>query len=236
MPPTDPILFLTRPRAASERFQQMCEARVGRALPVIIAPVIRIEHLADPVDLSGYEAVVFTSSNAVASAGQGRGRLAYCVGAVTAEVARTAGFDARSADGNADDLVALIRREAPRGRLLHLRGEHSQGDVAGRLTAAGFPTDERVVYRQTPQPIPQTVWADVPDGAELLLPVFSPFSAKALSATLPKGAYDITVIAISHAAAEHAPGPARALHVARRPDGAAMADEVAALYGPRAAC
>lgn len=236
MPPDDPLLLLTRPQAASETFRTECEARVGRRLPVIIAPVIRIETIGDPVDLSGYTAVVFTSSNAVASAGQGGGMPAYCVGARTAEVAAAAGFDARSADGNAEDLIALIARDPPKGRLLHLRGAHSRGDVATRLTSMGHPTDAQIVYRQTAQAIPKSVWQGVPDGSELVLPVFSPFSAAALSATLPKGVYDLTVVAISAGAAASAPGDANAVHLAARPDNAAMADQVAALYRAGAAC
>ena len=232
----DPILLLTRPRPAAERFRALCEARLGRALHAIIAPVIAIEAVGGPPDLTGFGAVIFTSAQAVDRAGEGQGRLAYCVGTRTAEVAAAAGFTARASDGAADDLVAMILDERPSGPLLHLRGEMSRGDIAARLTASGCPAEERVVYRQKMQDIPADAFADLPQNSEVIAPVFSPFSAEALARTWPDQGFKLTVVAISEDAAAAAPEPAIAVHVAAQPNADAMAEQVAADYGARAAC
>ena len=56
----------------------------------------------------------------------------FAVGARTAEIARGAGYEAQSADGDADDLVRMILGARPAGPLLHLRGESSRGDDRAR--------------------------------------------------------------------------------------------------------
>lgn len=236
MPTPDPTLLITRPRAASERFRAQCEAQIGRRIPTIIAPVVAIEPVGTAPDLARFGGVIFTSGHAVEMAGQGAGQTAYCVGARTAELATAMGFAAQSADGNAEALLHLITNAAPRTPLVHLRGERSRGDIAKRLSAAGIATEDHITYRQTMQSIPDDALATIPPGSELILPVFSPFSATALSRTLPVGVFDLTVIAISDAAAKAAPKPAREIYKVPHPNAAAMAEQVAALYRARAAC
>ncbi|MEO1789341.1 MAG: uroporphyrinogen-III synthase [Pseudomonadota bacterium] len=236
MPSPDPTLLLTRPHAASERFRALCEGRLGRAIPCLIAPVVAIEPTGAPTGSAGYAGVIFTSGQAVEIAGQGAGQAAYCVGTRTAELASAAGFAAQSADGGAADLIAMIVGQGANGPLLHLRGAETRGGVAERLTKQGIQTDERVIYRQTMAPIPPEVWRPLAPGSEVIAPVFSPFSARALWRTLPKGMFDLSVVAISDAAAQAAPKPVRAVHIVPHPNAAAMAEQVAALYRARTAC
>ena len=93
-----------------------------------------------------YGAVVMTSANAARAIARHpqRDQLtalpAFTVGRHTAEAARAAGFgDVRSADGDKNDLVALLRDRLGGGRmpLLYLAGEDRAGDLAGMRRAGG---------------------------------------------------------------------------------------------------
>ena len=134
--------------------------------------------------LSGEKARGFPS--AAAGRLSGLPRLAWCVGDRTAQAARTAGFDARSAAGDAEALVASILTAAPPGPLLHLRGRDSRGAIAPRLTAAGIATDELVVYAQEPQPLTDAARTVLQGDGPVIVPLFSPRTAQIFAATHPK--------------------------------------------------
>ena len=74
---------------------------------------------------------------------------------MTAAAARAAGFAARSADGDVDDLAALViaAHRPGAGAFLHVRGRHAAGDLVGRLAAAGVPARAAEIYDQAPRPI-----------------------------------------------------------------------------------
>ncbi len=221
-----PILLITRPAPAGERFAEA--VRAGPEVTVILAPLQKIAPVAaDPLpeEVTG---VVFTSANGVAQAGRfdlPPGLTAWCVGDRTAQAASEAGFDAVSASGDADDLVALILDRAPLGPLIHLRGEHGVGDVCGRLVAGGTACAERVVYRQVAVPLSPRA-AQVLDASDpVVLPLFSPRSARILAESGPFRA-PLHVVAISEAVARATADLAPAtLRPAPRPDGAAMVAE-----------
>jgi uroporphyrinogen-III synthase len=227
-----PSLLLTRPDEASERLAVTVTQALGRPVPTVISPLIAITPLAP--DLPPAEAVILTSANAArAAAGLGlpAGLPAWCVGEATAQAAAAAGLAPVSADGDAAALVALIAsRASPGTRLLHLRGEESRGEVAARLTARGFPTEERIVYRQTAQPLTAAAVALLAGAAPVVVPLFSPRTARLFAATGPHAA-PLIPIAISAAAAARVAGlgPVR---IAPQPTGAAMLAEItAALEG-----
>lgn len=228
-----PTVLLSRPRAASERFARAL-GKVSDA-PVIIAPVIEIEPVGDAVSAEGYGAVLFTSANAVRQALPAPGAKAYCVGEATAEAARAAGFEAVSAGGTAEDLERRLLADLPGGPLLHLRGAHVRGDLAGRLGRAGMRADEAVVYRQTDVALSEDAKARAAAAPRLVAPVFSPRSAARLSAELPRHA-DLTVIAISTAAADRWNAEAARIVVARAASAQAMLDAVLAALGPDSPC
>lgn len=217
-------LLLTRPEEASRRFLAACEARRGGAIPAILSPVMEIRRL----DVRLGEppgALILTSENGAARAGElGLGALpAWCVGPRTAAVAQGEGFRVTQAGPDAEGLVAAILAARPAGRLLHLRGEHARGDIAGRLREAGLKADEAVAYRQ--EPLAPTAEARVAlDGPEpLVVPLFSPRSAVLLAAWTPRA--PLHVMAISDAVAEAArPLGPESVRVARSPAGEAMVE------------
>jgi uroporphyrinogen-III synthase len=218
--------LLTRPAAASERFARQWRATAGAEARVVIAPVTEIVPLPGAPDRAGYAGIVFTSENAVAALGPAPRRMAaWCVGARTAEAAAAAGYDAEAAGGDADALVGLILGRNVRGPLLFARGAESRGDVANRLRAAGIACDEAVVYDQRAAPLSAEAVALLGGSAPVLLPLFSPASARRLSAALAGCGVraPLGVAAMSPAVAEVWTGPAPARSaVAERPDAAGM--------------
>lgn len=225
----DPVpVLLTRPRDQSESFAAALHDRFGDRVRPVLSPLMRPDYLSTDLPSGPFAAVIFTSLHGVAAALPWRARLprlAWCVGARTAQEAQAAGFQTRAAEGDAESLVAAILADPPPGPLLHLRGEDQRGDVAQRLTLAGHPTQSAIVYRQSPQPLS-------PQAAELLrrpgvviVPLFSPRSAELLLAALPNPRLaDLRIAAISAATAQV--WPQGAATVARRPDADAMLQAV----------
>lgn len=175
VPKPKPTVLLTRPLAQSKQFEQSLRDG-GFDGPIVISPLIEISAAPVDCDLSEFDGVIFTSRNAVDFAPVSSIH-AWCVGDKTAEKARRFGWDATSADGDADALVATIARSKPEGKLVHLRGEHSRGDVATRLNQAGIKTYERVVYRQTEMPLSAEAQALLSGERPVIVPLFSPRSA-----------------------------------------------------------
>lgn len=175
-----PVILLTRPEAASERFAAACRAAIGDAAEIVIAPLMEIVALPDPVDLGDATALVFTSEAGVVSfadTSDRRDLAAYCVGDRTAEAARLTGLTATSAQGSADDLVSLISSNPPQGRVVHLHGRHTRGDVVGRLLALGVAAEGREVYDQRPVALSPDARALMTSPTTVVAPLFSPRSA-----------------------------------------------------------
>lgn len=237
---SDPVpVLLTRPKAQSQAFARALEDRFGPQVRPVIAPLMEVEPLAPPLPDGPFAGVIFTSANAVAAAGalEPLPRLAWCVGDRTAQAAQSAGFVARSAGGDAGALVAAILADPPAGRLLHLRGEETRGGVAERLAAAGVETLSLTVYRQAAQQMPEAGRALLAAPGPVVVPLFSPESARRLGAELTAPAKaTLRLVAMSAAVAEAAQGIDQGgLWVAGRPDAAAMLEAVGlALVGPAA--
>ena len=195
---TCPTILLTRPAPASRRFAQRLQD-AGVAVPIVTSPLMRI----DPLTVSlpeGLRGVLFTSKNGVAAV-EGRDLPAWCVGDATAEAAAQAGWRAVSAGGDAEALYRRLLADAPKGPLLHLRGEHARGDLAQRLSAAGVETSETVVYRQVTEPLGPEAWQVLSGDSPVLVPLFSPRSAETFLAEGPFRA-PVEGIAISAAVAD----------------------------------
>lgn len=226
-----PTVILTRPDAQSEGFAAACRERFGEDLPIVISPVLRIEHLPLARRLSDYPTLAFTSSNAVAAiAGRPdlEGLAAYCVGRRTAEEAGALGMAPRYSEGGVEELAALIAGDRPGEPVLHLRGEVVRGDLCGMLKRAGLEADETVVYRQEPMSLDAEAADLLAGDAPVVLPVFSPRSAALLSKEISKlsPAAPLRVVAISAAAAEGWLGPEARIGIAARPDAEAVLDEI----------
>jgi uroporphyrinogen-III synthase len=145
-------LLVTRPDGE----RTVAELRARGHAPVV-APVLRIEPIAD-VDLVGaWVAIVLTSGNAARAlqAHAQRGTLqnlpVFAVGQRSAQVARDSGFtNVASADGDVTDLAGLVVERVGEGTLLYLAGEDRAGDLAGELADHGLDVHTAVVYRAVP--------------------------------------------------------------------------------------
>ncbi|MCW9043128.1 MAG: uroporphyrinogen-III synthase [Pseudopelagicola sp.] len=225
-----PIL-LTRPTEASKRFEARLRAE-GIALPVVISPVLRIEHCEArmPETMAG---AIFTSMNGVAAV-EGRDLPAWCVGWATAEAAQAKGWQTKTAEGEAESLLRRILADAPKGPLVHFRGEHARVNVAARLREHGFDASEVVVYRQEAEPLSEQAKALLGREKHVVLPLFSPRSAAQVAMAGPFIA-PLTIVAISEAVAHEAKplNPVRMI-VTDAPDSELMVEAIKQFAG--AAC
>ena len=144
-------VLVTRPRPDADATAAELAARGHTP---IVAPLLDISVFDDAVvDLDGAQAVLITSANgarALARATDRRDIPVFAVGDASAAAARAGGFArTESASGDVETLAALVaERLAPAsGRLVHLAGTVTAGDLSGLLTAAGFTVDRAVVYR-----------------------------------------------------------------------------------------
>ena len=146
-------LLVTRPLAEAERTVAELERRGHQAL---IAPVLTIEPVFDVAfDPASFDAIVMTSGNAPRALAEQPlpdrvlALPVVAVGGQTAQAARAAGFsDVVSADGDAGDLLALVRgRFAGGARVVYLAGSDRSRDLAAELAPSGIEVETMVVYR-----------------------------------------------------------------------------------------
>jgi uroporphyrinogen-III synthase len=226
-----PAVILTRPAAQSARFAAQLHARLGEGFDILCSPLMEPEFPATRLPDGPFEALILTSGTALEALPHLTGFLpprAFCVGRRTADAARAHGFDAVSADGDAEALLALLLDQRPQGGLLHLHGEEPRGDLVVRLRAAGLRAEGLCVYRQRPRSLAAAVIARLEQPGYVLFPVFSPQSAQSLAEALrvlPRPAAMMQFTAISRATAEpllrFCLGP---VSVAAQPDAGAMLD------------
>jgi uroporphyrinogen-III synthase len=220
-----PVL-LTRPEAQSRAFAAALVARFGERVRPVVSPLMAVEQLSPDLPEGEFAAVIFTSANGVAAAarfGSALPPMAYCVGAGTAGLAKAAGFSVTSADGNADALVASILADPPRGRLLHLRGEETRGEVVERLISAGRDAVSATVYRMRPQALTAEALDLLHGEADVIVPLFSPRSATLFTLALPAGrSLRLQLVAMSAAIKDAAAVPHADLVLVRKPSADAM--------------
>lgn len=200
----EPILLLTRPQAAAERFLTGLPDEVRARVRVLISPIMSIEVTADRIDTGPARTLILTSGNGVAAAarlGVPRGLPVFTVGETTARKARDEGWTATCAGKNADELVRNLPGFSPGVPILHLRGRHSRGDVARRLTGAGLPTEARVIYDQVARPLSPQAREALTGDDPVIVPLFSPRSAALLDRT-PGVTAPLIPVALSPAVAD----------------------------------
>ncbi|MGC2591539.1 MAG: uroporphyrinogen-III synthase [Xanthobacteraceae bacterium] len=146
-------ILVTRPAVDAARTAAALRVRGHEA---IVAPLLTIEYFPD-AELGDrpWSVILVTSANAARAIAAHRRRdellrvPVLAVGRQSAQELRTEGFaDVISADGDVDDLAALVAtRLKPPARLLYLAGEERSSDLAGVLRAKNFAVDTVVVYR-----------------------------------------------------------------------------------------
>lgn len=136
------ILVTRAQPGASETAARLCDL----GFMPLVSPALTLEAVTPPppLDLSDLQGVVFTSANGVRALVERTPPpvpTAWCVGPATCAEARASGFaNTISADGNADDLAALIMAKADpaAGALLHIANAAAGRVLVSALAAAGF--------------------------------------------------------------------------------------------------
>ena len=162
-------IFVFRPPAEAERTAAAIRARGHEP---VVAPLFSVSRLPGPAPEGPFSAIVLTSGNAVPALADlplaWQDLPVFTVGGRTAGKVREAGFeDARSAQGNRDDLVALIRdnMKVP-ARLLLVAGRDRHEDVVDKLAAVGFEVATWVAYAaEAVAAFPADAQAALRDGA-----------------------------------------------------------------------
>lgn len=179
----DCTIVVTRPERSADRFAALLSAQGSGRFDILVSPLLTIVPVMHDVDLSDFAAIVLTSENAVRSIapdGVSQRMPAFCVGEATAAAAAEAGFIPTVAENSSDSLVSLALREHSGGKLLHLRGRHAAGDVAGRLNDARLPVEEIIVYDQVKTRLSSAARQALTSG-RCVFPVFSPRTAGILT-------------------------------------------------------
>lgn len=219
-----PLLLLTRPEGSARQFLEQLDEGIINQVDVVISPLITIVPSENVPDLNGYKGLIFTSTNGVTSAAcmlDNRDQIAYCVGSATTEAARRWGWKAIQAGRTADELVASLIDTKPEAPLIHLRGMHTRGSVASRLSESGVQTSEHVAYDQIAQPMSDEARAAMNVDRIVIAPLFSPRSAEFFSRQAPR--CSIVIAALSAAVAQNTASIEDAIvHVAQTPDAQAI--------------
>ena len=135
-------ILITRP---IEDAKPLADALAERGIEVLIEPLLEIRHLEDAeIDLTGVQALLFTSANGVrafAALSPRRDLKVLTVGDGSADAARQAGFaTVESAKGDVEALAALVvdRLKAEDGTLFHAAGTVTASDLKTRLEGLGY--------------------------------------------------------------------------------------------------
>jgi len=111
-------------------------------------PVIRIKKLeTEKVNLLNYQAIIFTSSNAIRFMNIEKFNLkikCFCVGRATELTAKQVGFiNTFTSEGTVDSLIELIMRtlDSKSGKLLYLSSEFISKDLDKDLIKSGYSVD-----------------------------------------------------------------------------------------------
>lgn len=206
MRPDPPSILLTRPLRQAQRFAGELRGILGPDVPIILSPVLQIIRSDPPADISAYRYLAFTSENGVwAVADQARpDQIAFCVGQRTAKAAEKAGFDSRSADGDGMDLAMMIRRFQPDAAVLHIHGAELRVNLAQVLAETDCQIDQVLAYDQVPCELTEEAGQLLKTGEKVILPLFSPRSARLLARSAGLIRAELSVVALSQAVAEAA--------------------------------
>ena len=220
---------MTRPQKAAERFVSLLPGEIRAGLSVVYSPLIGIEPTASEINFGDARGLIFTSANAVevtAALSHHRGLPSFCVGQATTRAAIAAGWTGQYSGENSEALIKTLHQSRPMGPLLHIRGTHSRGNVALRLSASGCPTREQVVYDQPLLSFSDIAEKSLTRPAPIVVPLFSPRTARQF-ANLVTGSENLHFAALSDAVAEQVkPLKFNQLKVSKAPNARSMAQLV----------
>jgi len=145
-------ILVTRPQPDADQTAELLRARGHDA---IVCPLMEIVPSSAPENLNAqeFQAILITSANGVrafAQATPARDMRMFTVGAASAEAARKEGFThVESAEGDVGTLAALVGQslDPVAGKLLHVAGSVTAGDLSGILGSYGFEIEKMTLYQ-----------------------------------------------------------------------------------------
>lgn len=232
-------VLVLRPEAASVRTVAALKSRGHEA---VVAPLLAIEDLPNPIPQAVFDGVLATSANGLTRLAKRVeiGRLAglplFAVGDRTAAAGREAGFSViHVAEGDARGLVAKVRQvQAEPGRFMHAAGADRAFDVAGALKRHGHDVVVVELYRAVAATeLPDAARRALQNGSAQAALHHSRRIAETFIATAQSAGLDEAARSLRHAAlAERVATPlreagCRRVAVAERPDEAALIEALA---------
>ena len=223
-------LLLTRPEPQAADFARQLTARFGDQIRIIPTPLLAPRFYSPALPDGLFAGLILTSQTGVAAYLQldmewrALPRIVHCVGARTADAAQAAGLRPVSIAPDATRLIADIKAQGTRGRLLHLRGREARGDIAAKLNFAEIDTVEAVIYAQEQQALTAKAQDVLQDRSPVLVSLFSPRSAVIFAAEMARirGISPLFVAAMSDEVARELPTETARISVAGTPDADAM--------------
>ena len=225
-------VFVFRPRPDAER---TARAIAEHGFEPVVAPLFEVIRLTDAAPEGAFDALVLTSGNGVPALADGpatwRDLPVFTVGSRTAARVREAGLDdTRSADGDRNDLIELIRRTLPTpAKLLMIAGRDRKEDVPDRLREAGYEVTLWTAYAAEPVSVlPEDTQAALRHGGGGAALHYSArgartFIALAQAAGVADEAFELTHVALSaDVAAPLISAGASTVLVAEHPEEAGM--------------
>tara|TARA_B100000029_G_scaffold381929_1_gene377109 strand:- start:114 stop:815 length:702 start_codon:yes stop_codon:yes gene_type:complete len=147
-------IIITRPKEDSFH---LIEKLIKLGHTVTHLPVIKIEKLkTKKINLSNYQAVIFTSANAIRfmNIEKFNSKIkCFCVGKTTEFFAKQAGFiNTYSSEGTVNSLIELVIRtlDSKSEKLLYLSSEFISKDLDQDLICAGYPVERISNYTSKP--------------------------------------------------------------------------------------
>ncbi len=213
--------MMIRPKSRARDFVRAVGVEETR---VLYTPLIRIVFSDTVLPNPRGAGFIFTSATgvlAVARQFNGDGRLAFCVGEMTAEQARLAGFNVVAVAQTAQELLGQI----PIGDYIYVRCAQVTFDLTGGLREKGGVVQDIIAYAQHPRDLTQAEHQSL-QNRNLCIPVFSAFGAGCLLPVLAGlEPHRLKILAISETVAirfdkslikvETAPEPTRGAMIAR---------------------
>lgn len=230
---TKGVIANIRPASYGVRFHDAFKA-IG--WPIIDAPVLAPESLgAIFPHAHAYDAIIFTSQVAVemvSEAAAWHDKIAYAVGAATADAARRRGFTQVIQTGSDAKDLADVLAAAGFQRAFYPSAE----DVSADLSLTDPTRIHRLaVYRMTPcTSLPETLLSHIRSGHPVIVPLFSRHSARTVERLLNDAGFSgktpgLTAVAISPEVPSPDAGPWQRWAVADTPTMDSIAVRTAAI-------
>ena len=221
----NPTILITRPEPRASAFAERCRAAAwADRCSIVVAPLMRTRMFGDPIDGNAYDLAVFTSVAGVTAAARlwtGPKMAAIAGGTSTGAAATRAGWETEVADGNGYAVLECLIRDRSSGAVIWPRGTHGTPHFVAGLARTGRKVESVVVYEQIAIPMPEIGRSVLRSTGLVIAPVFSERSAQLLSDAATDASAEITIVAISSAAAKSFLG-ATHVSIAVNPSATAM--------------